>query len=573
MSSFRPRLAALVALTLPLALFTGILTPKPEPAFPEKPRLAVLVFFDQLRGDYLTRWDELFGQGGFHRLEQEGAWFQNCHYPYSDTVTGAGHASVVAGCSPNVHGIIGNDWFDRQAGVVVNCVGSERYERVPPRTRIVSLDKVVKKPVGVSPERLLAPTLADALREATGGRGRVVSLSLKDRSAVLPGGRRPDACYWLDTTHGEFVTSTYYRDRPHPWVEEFNRSRVLDAWVDKDWTRQRPELNYEACSGPDDEAGEGTPLLSRTFPHPLGILGTDKLKAAYYGALFTSPFGNDVLLELARRAVTAEKLGSRDTPDLLCLSFSSNDAIGHCWGPDSQEMLDVTLRSDRTVRQLLTFLDKQVGKGKYVLVLTADHGVCPLPEVARQRGEDAGRIDAKLLLKKAGAFLGETFHVPAEEKRWIEPVEDMWLYLHREMLMRHHLRQPDVEAALAGWLRKQPGIQDVITRSQLVAGVAEGDVVGRHVQKSFYPERSGDLRILQKPNYLITTRLTGTTHGTPYEYDTHVPLLVCGAGVRPGVRHEAVTPQVTAVILAHVLGIAPPAKAEADMPANLITAR
>jgi hypothetical protein len=178
-----------------------------------------------------------------------------------------------------------------------------------------------------------------------------------------------------------------------------------------------------------------------------------------------------------------------------------------------------------------------------------------------------------MLLKKAGAFLGETFHVPAEEKRWVEPVEDMWLYLHREVLTRHHLHQSDVEAALADWLRKQPGIQDVITRSQLVAGVAEGDVVGRHVQKSFYPERSGDLRILQKPNYLITTRLTGTTHGTPYEYDTHVPLLVYGAGVRPGVRHEAVTPQAAADILAHALGIAPPAKAEADMPANLITVR
>jgi predicted AlkP superfamily pyrophosphatase or phosphodiesterase len=548
-------------------------TPKPEPAAPEKPRLAVLVFFDQFRGDYLARWDELYGQGGFHRLEREGAWFQNCHYPYSDTVTGAGHASVATGCSPNVHGVIGNDWFDRQVGAVVNCVGSERYERVPPPTRLIKLDKVVKKPQGVSPERLLAPTLADALRSATAGQGRVVSLSLKDRSAVLPGGRRPDACYWLDTTYGEFVTSTYYRDRPHPWVEDFNRLHGLDAWVGKNWTRQRPQLDYETCSGPDDEPGEGTLLLTRTFPHALGLFGTDKLRAAYYGALFTSPFGNDVLLELARRAVVEEKLGSRETPDLLCLSFSSNDAIGHCWGPDSQEVLDVTLRSDRTVQQLLMFLDRQVGKGRYVLVMTADHGVCPLPEVARQRGEDAGRIDSKILLQKAAAFLGETFHVPAEEKRWVEPVEEMWLYLRRELLARHHLYPSDVEAALAEWLRKQPGIKDVYTQSQLRAGVAEGDILGRSVLKSFYPERSGDVRILQKRNYLITTRLTGTTHGTPYEYDTHVPLLVYGAGVRPGVRREAVTPQAVAVILAHALGIEPPAKAEADMPANLITTR
>jgi hypothetical protein len=573
MSSFRPRLAALLGLTLPLALLTWLLSPKPESAAPEKPRLAVLVFFDQMRGDYLTRWDELFGQGGFHRLEREGAWFQNCHYPYSDTVTAAGHASVATGCSPNVHGIIANDWFDRTVGANVNCVGSERYERVPPRTQVVNLDKVVKKPKGVSPERLLAPTLADALREATGGQGRVVSLSLKDRSAVLPGGRQPNACYWLDTANGEFVTSTYYRDRPHSWVEEFNRSRVLDAWVGKDWTRQRPELDYESCSGPDDEAGEGTLLLARTFPHPLGLLGTAKLMTAYYGALYASPFGNEVLLELARRAVAAEKLGSRETPDLLCLSFSSNDAIGHCWGPDSQEVLDVTLRSDRVVQQLLTYLDKQVGKGRYVLAVTADHGVCPLPEVARERGVVAGRIDSKGLLQKAGEFLSETFQVPTDEKHWFEPDEELWLYLNRGLLDRHHLRQPDVEMALAEWLRKQPGIQDVYTRSQMLSGVAEGDVVGWRVRKSFYPERSGDVRIIQKPYYLIATRLTGTTHGTPHEYDRHVPLLVYGTGVRPGVRRETVTPQAASVILAEALGIEPPAKAETHLPANLITSR
>jgi hypothetical protein len=562
--------ARFVGLALLLGVLAPILVVRTETPPPPAPRLAVLVYFDQLRGDYLTRWDELFGAGGFHRLEQEGAWFVNCHYPYSDTVTAVGHASVASGCSPRTHGIIANDWYDRKAGASVYCVSSERYERVPPRPSIGGTTK--KKSQGVSPERLLAPTLADALKEATRGEGRVVSLSLKDRSAVLPAGRRPDACYWQDTETGQFVTSTYYRDRLHPWVAEFNRAGVVDAWVDKQWTRLRPDLDYERYSGPDDGTGEGTLLFGRTFPHALGG-GVLKLKAGYYGALYNSPFGNDVLLELARRAIEAEKLGTRETPDLLCISFSSNDAIGHTWGPDSQEVLDVTLRTDETIKQLLAYLDRQVGRGRYVLALSADHGVCPLPEAARKRGKDAARINPTVLLKGAETFLTETFAVPAEEKRWVEASAGPWLYLNRALLARHHLKQAEVEAALAGWLRQQAGVQSVYTRSQLLAGVATGDVVGQRVRQSFYPERSGDVRIIEKPHHLLTTRLMGTTHGTPHAYDTHVPLLVYGAGARPGVRREPVTPQAAAVMLARALGIQPPARATVGVPAGLFPAR
>jgi hypothetical protein len=555
---------------LGLALLMGLLAPilllRTEALPAPTPRLAVLVYFDQLRGDYLTRWDTLFGDGGFHRLEKDGAWFPNCHYPYSDTVTAVGHASVATGCSPQTHGIIANDWYDRAAGSSVYCVSSERYERVPPRRRID------KKLLGVSPERLLAPTLADALKEATGGEGRVVSLSLKDRSAVLPGGQRPDACYWQDTLSGQFVTSTYYRDRLHPWVADFNRSGAVDAWMGQTWTHRRSDLDYEKYSGPDDGAGEGTLLFGRTFPHALGG-SLFPLKAAYYGALYNSPFGNDVLLELARRAIEGEKLGRRETPDLLCLSFSSNDAIGHCWGPDSQEVLDVTLRSDEIIKQLLICLDRQVGKGRYVLALTADHGVCPLPEAARQRGEDAARIDPTILLARAEVFLSETFAVPAEEMRWVEAVAGPWLYLNRGLLSRHHLKQAEVETALAAWLKKQEGVQNAYTRSQLLAGVAADDVVGQRVRQSFYPERSGDVRLIEKPYHLMTTRLTGTNHGTPHAYDTHVPLLVYGAGVRPGVRREQIAPQAAAVILARALAIKPPAKATARVPVSLFTSR
>jgi predicted AlkP superfamily pyrophosphatase or phosphodiesterase len=560
-----------------LALFLGLLSmPAPSDAKPrqaDKPRLVVLVYFDQLRGDYLTRWDALFGADGFHRLEKGGAWFQNCHYPYSDTVTAAGHASVATGCSPLTHGIIGNEWYDRSAAASVYCVSSERYQRVPPASLILDTDKDTKKAKGISPERLLAPTVADAFKAATDGKGRVVSLSLKDRSAVLPGGRRPDACYWLDGVGGQFVTSTYYRDGLHPWVRDFNRSGSMDAWMGKQWTRLRKELDYEKYSGADDAAGEGTLLFGRTFPHELGGGGVIQLKAAYYAALYNSPFGNDVLLALARRAIDAERLGKSARTDLLCLSFSSNDPIGHCWGPDSQEVLDVTLRSDAIVKELLASLDRQVGEGRYVLVLTADHGVCPLPEATRRRGGEAQRIDTTALVKQASDFLGEKFQVPAADPQWVESTQNSWLYLNRALLARHHLKQPRVEATLADWLRKQPGIQDVYTRSQLAAGIAADDAVGQSVRRSFYSQRSGDVRIVEKPYYLLTTRLTGTNHGTAHRYDTHVPLLVYGAGVKPGVRREAVTPQAAAVILARALGVKPPAKAEVKLPADLFSAR
>ncbi|HTU20591.1 MAG TPA: alkaline phosphatase family protein [Gemmataceae bacterium] len=544
-----------------------------EPSKAETPRLIVLVYIDQLRGDYLTRWDSMFGEGGFHRLEKDGAWFQNCHYPYSDTVTAAGHASVATGCSPRTHGIIGNEWYDRSAGASAYCVSSERYRRVPPAALRGETEKDKKKAKGVSPERLLAPTIGDALKQATGGKGRVVSLSLKDRSAVLPAGQRPDACYWLELSTGQFVTSTYYRDALHSWVANFNRSGVIDAWMGKNWTRVRERVDYEKNSGPDDAAGEGTPLFARTFPHALGSLGGLNVKAAYYGALYNSPFGNDVLLALARRAIEAEQLGKHDQPDLLCVSFSSNDAIGHCWGPDSQEVLDVTLRTDIIVRELLVTLDRQVGKGHYLLVLTADHGVCPLPEATRRRGDAALRINTTTLLKKAGVHLSATFHVPAEDNRWLETNGAPWLYLNRALLARRHLKQSEVEAALAGWLARQPGILRAYTRSQLLAGIPAEDAIGQKVLRSFFPERSGDVCLIVKPNYLLTTWLTGTNHGTPHAYDTHVPLLVYGAGVRPGVRREAVTPLAAAGILARAIGIKPPAKAAVEVPADLFLPR
>lgn len=529
----------------------------------------MLVVFDQMRGDYLSRWAPHFGEGGFRRLQSEGAWFQNCHYPYSGTITGAGHASLLTGCSPAKHGIVANDWYDRATGTSVNCVASIRYERVPALPAGESRPGK-RDPGKVSPELLKAAAFGDVLKDATGGKARIVAISFKDRSAILPAGRKPDACYWFDTDSGTFVTSTYYGDHLHPWVEEFNRERAAEKWFDKEWTRYREDLDYEAIAGPDDVPGEGSgSKQGRTFPHPMKG-GLDKPGPASNQALYNSPFGNDMLLALAKRAVDAEKLGTRDTPDMLTISFSSNDAIGHTWGPDSQEVFDVTLRSDKIVRDLLSFLDERVGKGRYLLALSADHGVCSIPEVALAHGKDAGRVSGTAIRRGADEFLEAEFGGGGNEKpRWIAALANHWMILDRASLRDHGVTLPQAEFALADWLRKQPGVYGAFTAAQLARGIAADDAQGQRVLRSFDPERSGDVLVVLKPNWLLGDYTTGTTHGSPWGYDSHVPLLVFGPGVAAGTRHDRVSPTTIAAIFAKSLGMAPPVDSDTPVPDGL----
>jgi predicted AlkP superfamily pyrophosphatase or phosphodiesterase len=542
--------------------------------------LAVLLLFDQLRGDYLERWDELFDDNGFHRLEREGGWFQNCHYPFSHTVTGAGHAAVATGCSPNINGISDNDWYERETASIVNCVAGipfDRYERVP---SIVA--STGKKPYGASPDRLMAPTIGDAFMAGTQGKSRIVSLSLKDRGAVLFAGKQHEShCYWFDEK-GMFVTSSYYQDRLPDWVTQFNKERSADAWFGKDWTRLRPDLDYAHYSGPDDQEGEskgvgtltiteegGGTFQGRTFPHPMNG-GLKKIGKRYYDALYNSPFGNDLLLQLAKRGIDAEELGNHSAPDLLCISFSSNDSVGHTWGPDSQEVLDTTLRTDRLLGELLAYLDAKVGKGRYVVGLTADHGICPLPEVAKSQGKDASRIDAYQLGVNAQNYLAKTFDKGAGTEQWIESIAYPWFYLNRNLMERNHLNQADVEMALAGWLEQQPGIAKAFTASWMSSNPTTTDSLGQAVLRSYYPGRTGDVIIIPKPYCLLYGSKTGTTHGTPHDYDTHVPLLVSGPRLAPRISQELITPQALPVILCQCLSIKPPAKAEVSAPGNLL---
>jgi hypothetical protein len=548
-------------------------------------KLAVLVVFDQMRGDFLEKWKPLFGAGGFVRLQTDGAWFTKCHYPYGTTTTGPGHASMLSGTCGDRHGIVNNNWFE--GGELVYCAGSRRYELVPaPATK--PDPKARPKEVG-SPDRMLAETVADVLR-AEHPKAKVFGLSLKDRSAILPTGKKPDGAYWFN---GRFVTSTYYADRVHPWVEEFNKSGTAEKWFGKNWDRSRADVEYEKWTGPDAVTGEGKGIQvtarddpargwaqGNAFPHP-NTGGRAKPGKEYYESLANSPFGNDLLLDFAKACVTAEQLGADDVPDLLVVSFSSNDLIGHTWGPDSQEVLDVTLRSDALMAEWLKFLDEKVGKGQYLLAVTADHGICPLPEVSRKRGLDAKRADPRAVQRALEAHLTKQFGTAKGEKSptWIDafagassdtPSSLPWVYFDPKVCAAAGKSRAEVAKAAAEFLAKDPNVARALTRADLEGVIPESDVVARRAERSYHPDRCGDVYVVLKEWYLPSTALgTGTTHGAPYDYDRHVPLVVYGPGVGGGAKTEPTTPQATAAIFAKWLGVRLPNKAEFPVPETL----
>jgi len=336
------------------------------------------------------------------------------------------------------------------------------------------------------------------------------------------------------------------------------------------WDRFRPDLDYARFSGPDDVAAEGGGTKQgRTFPHVLdgGLKAPGK---DFHSAIANSPYGNELVFELAKACIHAERLGQDDTPDLLVVSFSSNDLIGHTWGPDSQEALDITLRTDALLGRLLRHLDAKVGEGRYLLGLTADHGVAPLPEVSRMKGRDAERVSRIAVQERAAKFLQERFK--SAKANWFESVVFPWFYLNPRMVQASGQSRERVAAELAGHLAEQPEIARAFTRFE-----PPRDDLHRRMLRSFDPERCGDVGVVLRPLDLPGDRRpgdllrveTGTTHGSPYRYDTHVPLMAFGPGIPGGKREEPVTPQAMAAIFSQALRVPPPRQAEYAVPATL----
>lgn len=520
-------------------LLTSVIVAGPA-AEEAKPRLVVAIMIDQFPAEYLDRFGSRFGSDGFKRLQAEGAEFTNCHHGQAAAQTACGHAVLLTGRYPRSTGIVANYVWDRAANERRPVV----YDADAPL-----LDA---KGDGVSVRALLGPHLADQLKQQSPD-AKVFSIAGKDRAAILMGGHRADGVYWWDKNTGRFITSRYYRKEYPAWVTRLNAARLADRYFGTEWTRALPQSAY-APLGPDDVAAEGLRTgFGNVFPHKLGV--GDKPDSEFYTDVMATPFGNALVLEAAWAAVEAQGLGADETTDLLAIGLSATDYAGHSFGPDSHEIMDLAVRTDRQIADLLGRLDKRIGLERCLIVVSSDHGIAPLVEVAQQQGKTAGRVDEKLLTEKPEAALRERFG-PAPS-RYVAAWADPYLYLNYETLRLRDVSRETSERVAAEAIASIPGVQLACTRSDILSGQLPDGKVYAMVRRGFHPERSGDVHVVFEPYH--TTYATGTMHHGPHDYDTHVPLLLMGPGIKPGHYDTRSAPGDVAPTLAQLLGVAPPA--------------
>jgi predicted AlkP superfamily pyrophosphatase or phosphodiesterase len=510
-----------------------------------RPRLVVGVIVDQMRQEYLYRFSDKFGDGGFKRLINDGYSFRNAQYNYVPTITGPGHASVYTGSTPAIHGIIGNEWYDKAAKKLVNCIEDER-----------------QKPVGVetgngkvSPWRLLSSTVTDELKLSNGSRSRTIGISMKDRGAVLPAGHTPDGAYWFDSKSGKFISSSYYMSDLPGWVKKFNSLALPDKYLSETWNTLLPIDQYTE-SAPDDSPYE-TKFKGKdkaVFPYKLG-----ELRKLYdYDLITSTPFGDDLLTEFVKGALDGEELGKDEIPDFLTISFSSPDYVGHAMGPKSVEIEDTYLRLDKNIGDLLQTLDQKVGAGNYTLFLTADHAVADAPQYLSELDIPAGYFSGSSLEKNLNDFLVKYF----PGKAVVEKVNNNQVFLNQEFFSGDP-KTSGIEYLIASeliskFLLNTPGIAQVYTESVLrQSDYGEKGIKGMMV-RGYNHQRSGDLAYVLQPGWVAGNGPTGTSHGSPYAYDTNVPIIFYGFGVKKGstAQYHAITD--IAPTLSLLLNINPP---------------
>jgi predicted AlkP superfamily pyrophosphatase or phosphodiesterase len=493
-----------------------------QPVFAQqKPKLVVGIVVDQMRQEYLYRFESKFGEQGFKRLMNEGFMLKNAHYNYVPTFTGPGHASIYTGTTPAIHGIISNDWYDRNLKKEVNCVGD-------------STQKPVGTDVGgkVSPMRLLSTTITDELKQATQKQAKVIGVSVKDRGAVLPSGHMADGAYWYDSKTGAMMTSTFYRQQLPDWVTKFNARKLPDTYLNQEWNTLLP-INQYTESGPDDSPYEGKwgGKTTPTFPYNLSEL---RKKMGMYSLLTMTPWGNNLVADFAKATVLGEGMGKDAITDFLTVSFSSTDIIGHAMGPNSVEVEDTYLRLDKSLEDLFNFLDKEVGKGAYTVFLTADHAVSEVPQYLKDNHIPAGYFNPAEVKNKLNEHLQKYF----PGKTIVEE------FTGEQIFINHQVFEGDPKASgidlfvatelISKFLLNTEGVAQVFPSTTLRQ--ANSDEVGMRgkVVRGFHPKRSGDIAYVLEPGWFSSDRKTGTTHGSGYSYDTSVPILFYGAGIKHG---------------------------------------
>lgn len=528
--------AALVALACLAAAPAQTQTQQPAALRPlePRPRLVLFVSVDQLRYEYFTRLDGQF-VGGLRRILDSGALFTEARYRHANTETGPGHAVLVSGRNGSHSGIIANEWWDGLAHAMVNVV-----------------DDAAQSPVGgaaraASPANFLGFTIGDALKRASPS-SRVVSLAFKDRAAVLMGGRRADAAFWFDDAAGRFVSSTYYMHALPPWLAAWQQKRPADAFFGHPWTRLLPDVAlYERLAGKDAQEGEWEPP-DIVFPHALK--GKPPEEQFYY-SLRRTAYADELTLDLALKAMDAYALGRRGVTDVLFVGFSSLDGVGHTFGPDSQEAMDTVLRLDRVLQRLFDAAGTVTG-GRALIVLAADHGSMPLVELLKQRGVDARRVNPAVIEEAAAKALQARFPQAAGLVERYDPPN---FYLDIAAIERQGLRRADVEAAIAEAVMSTGLALRVYTHASFLGPPPAGDPDFPLFRASFFAPRSPHVIVRLKEHVVVDERTRGTGHGSPNEYDRHVPLAFLGPGIAKGRMDAACGPEDLAPTLAALLGL------------------
>jgi predicted AlkP superfamily pyrophosphatase or phosphodiesterase len=504
----------------------------------EKPKLVVGIVVDQMRYDYLTRFDEKYSGKGFKRFINEGYNCKNHHFNYVPTYTGPGHASVYTGTSPMNHGIISNYWYDKFSDTSVYCASDSTVQAVG----------VVTEKERMSPRRMKTTSVTDQLRLHTQNKSKVIGISLKDRGAILPAGHSANAAYWFrGKEDGKFITSTYYRNDLPRWVEKFNTT--TKSYL-KEWQTLLPIKEYTE-SGPDntnfEEAFDGN--ASVTFPYDLKTLSKDN---GGYDILKATPFGNELVTNFAIEAVKNESLGKDNYTDFLTVSYSSTDYVGHQFGVNSIEVEDTYIRLDKDLEKLFKYLDNQVGQGKYTIFLTADHGAVNVPNYLKSQQIPAGYFNKKAFKNEVEEILVQQFGV----NNLVKNISNNQIFLDRELIKLNKLDLIKIQDFLVQEIILFKHIDKVysaktLSTTQFVSGV------GVLVQNGFHQKHSGDVIFVLEPA-VISYPEKGSTHGSSFSYDTHVPLLFYGAGIKNGETIEKTEVIDIAPTISALLGISFP---------------
>ena len=512
------------------------LTPVANPSFPNRPKLVVVLVIDQFRYDYLMRFRPFFVKGGFNLLLDGGAVFTDCRYDYASTITGPGHASLLTGAYPHLHGIIDNDWYDRDQRRQVYCVEDGSTHKVESRQGASALP-------GVSPRNLMGSTLGDELGAATDFRSKVISISMKDRAAILMGGHSPTAAYWYDEAKGSFVTSTYYEPALPVWVDDFDQQQPAKQFCGEKW------------QGLPETPGAAGKLLSESKAGP----GETCPGPRFLSWLSNTPFMNKIELAFASQAVHQEHLGQGPETDILAVSLSVNDHVGHAFGPYSPEVADTTLRTDRDLATFFTDLDQTVGLQNVWITLSADHGVAPNPGFIQQHNLGPGNApETKTVRSAAEKALIDSFG-PGP---WVEQADGIYLYLNRDTLKKQNIPEAKAEEVAAQAVASMPDVAAAFTRTHFLNGSLPNSPLARKAANSFYSQRSGDVMVVLIPYEVQVKGAIGSSHGTPWSYDAQVPLIFWGSAFKPGFYANACQPIDMTPTLAAVLGLTQPSDAE-----------